>query len=142
MLTISINHPDVLEFITKKQDLTKVTGANISVKVTDEFMRAVENDKDYLLRWPVDFKPHPNQINEISEYNTLVRIGENFDPEHRVYFKKIKAKELWKTLMYCAWNTAEPGIIFEDRMIDYAPDGAYPQYKMISTNPCGRFGLM
>lgn len=50
MLTISINHPDILEFITKKQDLTKVTGANISVKVTDEFMRAVENDKDYLLR--------------------------------------------------------------------------------------------
>lgn len=142
MLTISINHPDVLEFIQKKQDLTKVTGANISVKVTDEFMRAVENDKDYLLRWPVDFKPNPNQIDEISEYNTLVRIGENFDPEHRVYFKKIKAKELWKTLMHCAWNTAEPGIIFEDRMINYAPDGVYPLYKMVSTNPCGRFGLM
>lgn len=44
--------------------------------------------------------------------------------------------------MHCAWNTAEPGIIFEDRMIDYAPDGAYPEYKMVSTNPCGRFGLM
>lgn len=50
MLTISINHPDVLEFIQKKQDLTKVTGANISVKVTDEFMNAVLEDKDYLLR--------------------------------------------------------------------------------------------
>lgn len=141
MLTISINHPDVLEFITKKQDLTKVTGANISIKVTDEFMKAVENDEDYLLRWPVDFEPHPNQINEISEYNTLIRLGESFDPEHRVYFKKIKAKELWKTLMHCAWNTAEPGIIFEDRMINYAPDGAYPDYKMLSTNPCGEIGM-
>lgn len=141
MLTISINHPDVLEFITKKQDLTKVTGANISVKVTDEFMKAVENDEDYLLRWPIDFKPAPNQIDSIEKYNTLIRIGESFDPEHRVYFKKIKAKELWKTLMHCAWNTAEPGIIFEDRMINYAPDGAYPEYKMVSTNPCSEIGM-
>lgn len=141
MLTISINHPDVLEFITKKQDLTKVTGANISVKVTDEFMKAVENDEDYLLRWPVDFKSAPNQIDAIEEYNTLIRIGESFDPEHRVYFKKIKAKELWKTLMHCAWNTAEPGIIFEDRMIDYAPDGAYPEYRMVSCNPCAEIAM-
>ena len=131
MLTISINHPDVLEFITKKQDLTKVTGANISVKVTNEFMKAVLEDKDYLLRWPVDYRV-PESC-DAYEYNKLYKFE---SPTSITYIKRIKAKELWKTLMHCAWNTAEPGIIFEDRMIDYAPDGAYPLYKMVSTNPC------
>lgn len=136
MLTISINHPDVLEFITKKQDLTKVTGANISVKVTDEFMNAVLEDKDYLLRWPIDYRV-PESC-DAYEYNKLYKFE---SPTSVNYIKRIKAKELWKTLMHCAWNTAEPGIIFEDRMINYAPDGIYPLYKMVSTNPCGRFGL-
>lgn len=137
MLTISINHPDVLEFIQKKQDLTKVTGANISVKVTDEFMNAVLEDKDYLLRWPVDYRVPESY--DAYEYNKLYKFE---SPTSINYIKRIKAKELWKTLMHCAWNTAEPGIIFEDRMINYAPDGIYPLYKMVSTNPCGRFGLM
>lgn len=131
MLTISINHPDVLEFIQKKQDLTKVTGANISVKVTDEFMKAVLEDKDYLLRWPVDYRV-PESC-DAYEYNKLYKFE---SPTSTNYIKRIKAKELWKTLMHCAWNTAEPGIIFEDRMINYAPDGVYPLYKMVSTNPC------
>lgn len=136
MLTISINHPDVLEFITKKQDLTKVTGANISVKVTDEFINAVLEDKDYLLRWPVDYRV-PESC-DAYEYNKLYKF-ESSTSIH--YIKRIKAKELWKTLMHCAWNTAEPGIIFEDRMINYAPDGAYPQYKMVSTNPCSEIAM-
>ena len=136
MLTISINHPDVLEFIQKKQDLTKVTGANISVKVTDEFMNAVLEDKDYLLRWPVDYKV-PESC-DAYEYNKLYKFE---SPTSVNYIKRIKAKELWKTLMHCAWNTAEPGIIFEDRMINYAPDGVYPLYKMVSTNPCSEIAM-
>lgn len=136
MLTISVNHPDVLEFITKKQDLTKVTGANISVKVTDEFINAVLEDKDYLLRWPIDYRVP--EFYDAYEYNKLYKFE---SPTSVNYIKRIKAKELWKTLMHCAWNTAEPGIIFEDRMINYAPDGAYPQYKMVSTNPCSEIAM-
>lgn len=136
MLTISINHPDVLEFIQKKQDLTKVTGANISVKVTDEFMNAVLEDKDYLLRWPVDYRV-PESC-DAYEYNKLYKFE---SPTSITYIKRIKAKELWKTLMHCSWSTAEPGIIFEDRMINYAPDGIYPLYKMVSTNPCSEIAM-
>jgi len=140
MLSISINHPDIEEFITKKQDLTKVTGANISVKVTDEFMRAVINDEDYLLRWPVHANYDPSQLEEM-EYDKLLCLGEALPAEKRVCLKKIKARKLWNTLMHCAYNTAEPGIMFENAMHDYAPDGVYPEFKMIGTNPCGEIPM-
>lgn len=140
MLSISINHPDIEEFITKKQDLTKVTGANISVKVTDEFMRAVINDEDYLLRWPVHTSCDPSQLEEM-EYDKLLCLGGALPAEKRVCLKKIKARKLWNTLMHCAYNTAEPGIMFENAMHDYAPDGVYPEFKMIGTNPCGEIPM-
>lgn len=133
MLTMSIKHPDIEEFITKKQDLTKVTGANVSVKVNDSFMKAVEDDKDYYLSYPIDTTV-PEDMYDIP-YNTLVRY------EDKYYFKRVKAKDLWNKLIHCAWNTAEPGIIFEDSMIKYAPDGGYDKYRMISTNPCGEIGM-
>ena len=132
MLSMSINHPDIEEFITKKQDLTKVTGANISVKVTDEFMRAVENDEDYFLRYPCNATV-PLLVTDNFEYNTLYHSG-------KIYYKIIKAKELWNTLMHCAWNTAEPGIMFEDAMHN-SPDGIYEDFKMVSTNPCGEIPM-
>lgn len=132
MLSMSINHPDIEEFITKKQDLTKVTGANISVKITDEFMSAMLDDKDYYLRYPVA-KTLP-YIDPNLQYNTLYTVPLG---EEQVYVKKIKAKELWDKLIHCSWNTAEPGIMFESRMHDYSPDGVYEEFKMISTNPCG-----
>lgn len=133
MLTISINHPDSPEFIRSKQDLTKVTGANISVKITDEFMKAVLDDTDYILRYPINLDKSTLDRYDWDnyEYNKLYSIN-------RGYIKKIKAKELWDELIHCAWNTAEPGIIFEDNHIDYSPDGVYEQFKGISTNPCGR----
>ena len=136
MLTISISHPDVEEFISKKQDLTKVTGANISVKVTDEFMQAVKDDTDYVLRFPVDTNLKGWFEIDSLPYNELVKIEEDNNPKNRVYLKRIKAKDLWNKLVHCAWNTAEPGVIFEDRMHNYAPDGVYGNYKMVSTNPC------
>jgi ribonucleoside-diphosphate reductase alpha chain len=151
MLSMSINHPDIEEFITKKQDLTKVTGANISVKVTDEFMQAVENDKDYILRFPVDesdlsYKETDEFGNTVCiqydelfdgkrEYNKLYSIGKGR------FIKLIKARELWNTLMHCAWNTAEPGIMFEGAMHNYSPDGVYPDFKMVGTNPCGEIPM-
>lgn len=134
MLTMHINHPDIQEFIEKKQDLTKVTGANISVKVTDEFMQAVVEDKDYILRFPVNESlPHGLMTKEMP-YNELWFFSDNDHPNS--FFKKVKARELWNTLMHCAWNTAEPGIIFESQMHNYSPDGVYPDFRMVSTNPC------
>ena len=63
------------------------------------------------------------------------------DDHSNSFFKKIKARELWNTLMHCAWNTAEPGIMFKDRMINYSPDGVYPEFRMVSTNPCGEIPM-
>ena len=135
MLSMSINHPDIEEFITKKQDLTKVTGANISVKVTDEFMRAVENDEDYILTFPVDSRLTPEYVQGYTEYNKLYH-----SPYDSTLFKRVKARDLWNTLMHCAWNTAEPGIMFEDAMHN-SPDGPYDDFKMVSTNPCGEIPM-
>lgn len=139
MLSIDIRHPDSLEFITKKQDLTKVTGANVSVKVCDNFMKAVLAKEDYILRFPVELKDETvakgiaaSGIDvEILEYNVLKEIGD------KQFIKKIKADELWNTLMKCAWGSAEPGIIFIDAMHN-SPDGVYNEFKMVCTNPCGR----
>lgn len=140
MLSMSINHPDIEEFITKKQDLTKVTGANISVKVTDEFMQAVTKDEDYVLRYPVNASF--DEIKELemeAPYNILSNVTSN--GKTIGYVKKVKARELWNTLMHCAWNTAEPGIMFEGAMHNYSPDGVYPDFKMVGTNPCGEIPM-
>lgn len=139
MLSMSINHPDIEEFITKKQDLTKVTGANISVKVTDEFMQAVENDKDYILRFPIDESVPQGLMIEEMPYNELWFFSDDDHPNS--FFKKVRARELWDTLMHCAWNTAEPGIMFEGAMHNYSPDGVYPNFKMVGTNPCGEIPM-
>ena len=111
MITIDIAHPDVEDFITIKQDLTQVTGANISIRLSDEFMEAVDQDKEYTHRWPIDSK------------NPSVT-------------KTIKAKSLWNTIIKCAHNTAEPGLIFWDRQHKYSTSSVYPGFKNTSTNPC------
>jgi len=116
MLTMDIAHPDIEEFVTIKQDLTKITGANISLRLSDEFMIAVVNDDDYMLRWPVDSKK----------------------PK---YTKTIKAKELWNTIIKCAHNTAEPGLIFWDRQHYYSTSSIYPDFKNSSTNPCSEIAM-
>ena len=134
MLSMSINHPDIEEFITKKQDLTKVTGANISVKVTDEFMQAVMDDKDYILRFPVD--ADMSKHNYYIGHEDTLKYGKLYNNSVFGFIKKVRARELWNTLMHCAWNTAEPGIMFEGAMHNYSPDGVYPDFKMVGTNPC------
>lgn len=128
MLSMNINHPDIKEFITKKQDLSKVTGANVSVQITDDFMNAVERDKDYILRWPIDLDITGVELFK-NPYNELIRFGEG-------YIKRVKSKELWDTLIHCAHNTAEPGIMFIDRIHNYSPDGTYDDFRAVSTNPC------
>jgi len=131
MISISGNHPDIEEFIECKQDLTKITGANISVKFSDEFMKAVEEDGDYYLRWPVttdiDF-PAP------FEYNVTYWSQDNIKCA-----KKVHAKDIWNKFVHCAWNTAEPGIMYEDKHYNLSPDSVYKEYKGVTTNPCGFF---
>ncbi len=116
MLTMDVAHPDIEEFITKKQDLTKVTGANVSIRLSDEFMKAVEKNAEYTHRWPID----------------------SDDPKHT---KTIKARELWDTIITCAHNTAEPGLIFWDRQHLYSTSSVYPGYKNTSTNPCSEIAM-
>ncbi len=116
MITMDIAHPDVQDFITVKQDLKKVTGANISVRLSDEFMTAVAEDKEYTLRWPID----------------------SDTPQ---YTKTVKAKELWNVIIKCAHNTAEPGLIFWDRQHKYSTSSVYPGYKNTSTNPCSEIAM-
>ncbi|MEE2953993.1 MAG: adenosylcobalamin-dependent ribonucleoside-diphosphate reductase [Bacteroidota bacterium] len=116
MLTIDIAHPDVEDFITIKQDLTKVTGANVSVRLSDEFMKAVENNETYTHRWPIDSK----------------------SPK---ITKTVNAHDLWQTIIKCAHNTAEPGLIFWDRQHYYSTSSVYPGYKNTSTNPCSEIAM-
>jgi len=116
MLTMDIAHPDIEDFITIKQDLKKVTGANISVRLSDEFMQAVVNDTDYTHRWPID------------------------SPEPQVT-KTVKARDLWQTIIRCAHNTAEPGLIFWDRQHHYSTSSVYPEFRNSSTNPCSEIAM-
>ena len=116
MLSMDIAHPDVEDFITIKQDLQKVTGANISIRLSDEFMSAVESNSEYTHKWPI----------------------ESDNPK---FTKTVNAKELWDTIIKCAHNTAEPGLIFWDRQHWYSTSSVYPKYKNTSTNPCSEIAM-
>ena len=136
MLSMDINHPDSLQFIKSKEDLTKVTGANISVRMNQEFMKAVENDEDYILRFPcgeINFKAENFKD---SPYNILEELDGGPGIGLDGYTKKIKAKEYFNEIVKQARNNAEPGILFWDNILNYSPDGVYEQHKAISTNPC------
>ena len=113
MLTLSVHHPEVMNFIKAKTDLEKVTGANISIRVSDEFMQAVKKNKKYQQRWPVD-----------SENPSVVR--------------DILAREIWDELVQSNWSGAEPGILFWDNILKNSPADSYAEdgFKTISTNPC------
>ena len=133
MISLDIRHPDSPEFAVCKRDLTKITGANISLKVSKDFMEAVEKDEDYLLRWPVD-KVISQEYPTTFEYNKLTAVKHADDSV--TYVKKVRAKELWDTIIESNWKSAEPGILFWDNIIDYDPASVYPEYRAISTNPC------
>jgi ribonucleoside-diphosphate reductase alpha chain len=107
MLTIDCKHPDVFDFVNIKKDRTKVTGANISVMLRDDFMQAVKEDRDYILQYPCDKEIEiPSDIREFP-YNQLVT---QYDPnlKQTVYIKVIRAKELYDSIVENAWENAEP----------------------------------
>lgn len=112
MLSIDIKHPDSEKFIDAKMTEGKVTGANISVKIDDEFMHCVEENKMYELRYPVN-------------------------SDNPKFVKEVNARELWKKIVHNAWRSAEPGILFWDNITKEAiPDCYGDEWKTISTNPC------
>lgn len=137
MLSIDVNHPDVMDFIKIKRDGTSVTGANISVKINNDFMKAVEADEDYVLRFPCDLTLD-FEVDDKFGYGVLYDVWDCKDKTKTTgYFKRIKAKEYWKEIIKSAHGYAEPGIIFVDNHHNYSPDGVYPQFKGVTTNPCG-----
>jgi len=120
MLTISVMHPEVETFINIKRDLKKVTGANISVRLTDEFMNAVKSDSDFTLRWPVESSVEEARVTKV-----------------------VKARELWSQIIDAAWTSAEPGLLFWDTVKKMTPTEAYASkgYANVSTNPCAELIL-
>ena len=134
MLTIDCRHPDLLNFINIKKDLTQVTGANISVQLRDDFMQAVEKDQYYMLRFPCDTSFKGISTNDLP-YNELVKM---YGQDGIEYAKKIKAKEYFDILVENNWLSAEPGVMYVDKHWNYSPDGVYPEYRGVTTNPCGK----
>lgn len=138
MLLIDCRHPDVFKFVTKKKDRTKVTGANVSVMLTDKFMEAVQKGEDFVCRFPiVDYKYIESEDYYIThhqkgEYNKLYKLTEG-----RGWCMTIKAQELFTLIVENAWENAEPGVAFIDRIKNYCPEGVYPQFVPKASNPCG-----
>lgn len=136
MLCMSDRHPDIKEFITMKHDLTKVTGANVSVKVSKELLSAYKNNEDWLLKWPINSRlgEFINWQSEDFEYDKLYYAG-------KCYFKKVKAVDLFELIITSAWKTAEPGILLWDNMLNYDPASVYPRLKPVGVNPCAEQSL-
>ncbi len=118
MLSVSIKHPDSESFIDAKMTEGKVTGANVSVKIDDDFMRAVTDGTDYEQKFPID------------SATPLVT-------------KNINAGELWKKIIHNAWKSAEPGVLFWDTIQRESIPDCYADlgFKTVSTNPCGEIPL-
>ncbi len=118
MLSISIKHPDAEHFIDAKLEQGKITGANVSVKITDEFMECVRSGKPFVQQYPID-SPNPS------------------------YTKEIDARALWNKIIANAWSSAEPGVLYWDTIIRESVPDCYADfgYRTVSTNPCGEIPL-
>tara|TARA_Y100000034_G_C6908869_1_gene422682 strand:- start:130 stop:2583 length:2454 start_codon:yes stop_codon:yes gene_type:complete len=118
MLSISCLHPEIETFINIKRDLTKVTGANISIRLTDKFLNAAQNDEEFQLQWPVD-----------SDNPEITKI--------------VRASEIWDKIIDSAHAMAEPGIFFWDNVIKNSISDCYEDdgFKTVSSNPCGEVVL-
>lgn len=118
MLSVAIKHPDAEDFIDAKMEQGKVTGANVSVRIDDEFMKAVASGESYLQQYPIH-------------------------SDSPLYQKTIDPTQLWKKIVHNAWRSAEPGILFWDTIIRESVPDCYADlgYQTVSTNPCGEIPL-
>ena len=143
MLSIDVTHPDAEKFIDAKLEKGKVTGANISVKLTDEFMRCVKDKDDTFIQYfPIDFNIDSQSWNEIVNNDEDYPENELIEVKGGVYVKKIRAKKLWDKIIHNAWKSAEPGLLFWDTILRESPAGCYgKEWKERSTNPCSELPL-
>ncbi len=118
MLSVSVKHPDSEAFIDAKMTEGKVTGANVSVKIDDAFMRAATEGKPYMQTFPID-------------------------SDNPQYSKEIDAKALWEKIVHNAWKSAEPGVLFWDTILRESIPDCYADlgFRTVSTNPCGEIPL-
>lgn len=118
MLSISIKHPDAGKFIDAKMEAGKITGANVSVKIDDEFMRSVVDGTPYVQQYPVN-SPKPS------------------------FQQEVNAHDIWKKIIHNAWQSAEPGVLFWDTVINESVADRYADlgFQTVSTNPCGEIPL-
>lgn len=125
MLTLDVRHPDIQDFIAMKQDLKNVTGANVSTRVTDEFMQAAVAGQEYEQSFPCEPEAWSSA------------------PEHVRVRRMVQAGPVWDAITVAAWQAAEPGVLFWDRVLERTPADAYARFgfRTVSTNPCGELPL-
>ena len=118
MMSISIKHPDSEAFIDAKMTQGRITNANVSVKITDEFMQCVKEGKSFIQQYPID-SPNPR------------------------FTKEVDARALWNKIIHNAWQSAEPGVLFWDTILRESIPDCYADlgFKTLSTNPCGEIPL-
>lgn len=119
MITCSVHHPEIETFITIKRDLNLVTSANVSIKLTDDFMNAVRENREYEQRWPVQK-----------------------NAKH-VVKRMVNARDVWKKIIASAHAVGDPGLLFWDRVVEMSPADVYADlgFETVSTNPCGELPL-
>ena len=126
-------HPDIIDFIEVKEDLNTLNGANLSVGVSDDFMKAVKNDEEWVLKFPdTSFEKYDK------EWDGNIKKWEEKGYPVEIY-DKLPAKEIWDKICQYAWETAEPGVIFLERYNKWSNTNNIE--RIITTNPCGEQGL-
>jgi len=115
MITMDVSHPEIEDFISIKQDLTKVTGANVSIKITDDFMLAVKENNEFELKFQMADK-------------SWIR-------------KKVNAKQIWDKFINASWNSAEPGLLYWDKIKRESPSDGYEGFDLQGVNPCSELTL-
>lgn len=126
-------HPDIEEFITVKQDLTRINGANLSVCVSDKFMEAVEADGDWDLVFPDKDDPEYDELWD-GDLETWKKLGKKV-----IVHKTVKARVIWDLIAEAAWRSAEPGVVFMERYNKLYNNWYWNRINCV--NPCGEEGL-
>ena len=131
MLILNVWHPDILEFINSKRTAGKITNANISVNISDDFMKAVEEDLNWDLVFPDTRDSLYNEDNWNGNFKAWKELGGKV-----IVHRTVKAREVWNKIIESAWASAEPGIWFGDRCTKESNSWYYPEGQLYCTNPC------
>ena len=133
MLSLSVKHIDIESFMDSKLEQGKITGANISVKITDEFMRCVKNNKPFLQTYPIDLDL------KLEDIDPNYEMGKVYNGQQKgTYYRVADAISIWNKIIFNAWKSAEPGVLFWDKIINESVPDCYIEdgFQTTSTNPC------